>query len=178
MRAILRAAAASMLLPVLAACSTSGPSASPEPAVPVGGAASDLAALNGRWEGSYSSPDTGRSGSIVFEFRGGTGAGDVLMVPKSSADAPANPPAADSLKGMPQVLTIQFVQAQGGDLSGALSAYTDPDCSCQVTTTFRGRREGEAVRGTFTTVRTSDPEKKANGTWSVQRSNRPPEKKG
>lgn len=178
MRAILRAAAASLLLPILSACSTSGPAASPEPSVPVGGAASDLAALNGRWEGSYSSPDTGRSGSIVFEFRGASGAGDVLMVPKSSGDAAANAPAADALKGMPQVLTIQFVQAQGGDLSGALSAYVDPDCQCQVTTTFRGRREGDAVRGTFTTARTGDPDKKSNGTWSVQRSNRPPEKKG
>lgn len=165
MRAILRASI--FLLPVLAACSTSAKVASPSPSVPVGGAASDLAALNGRWEGEYSSPDTGRTGSIVFEFKGGTGAGDVLMMPKKSADAAGS---------MPQVLTIRFVSAEGGELSGQLAPYVDPDCACEVTTAFKGRRDKDVVRGTFTTARTADPDKKANGTWSVQRSKRPPEK--
>lgn len=161
-----------LLLPVLAGCSSSTSTStsmksSPEPAVPVGGAASDIAALNGRWEGEYSSPDTGRTGSIVFEFKGATGAGDVLMMPKKSADAAGS---------MPQVLTIRFVSAEGGDLSGQLAPYVDPDCSCEVTTTFKGRREKDIVRGTFTTARTAEPDKKANGTWSVKRSNRPSEK--
>ena len=36
--------------------------------------------MTGRWEGDYSSAATGRSGSIVFEFKPGDLAyGDVLM---------------------------------------------------------------------------------------------------
>jgi hypothetical protein len=174
MRAVARIAA--LILPVLVtACSSSGGSSpSPSPSVPVGGAKSDLAALDGRWEGEYSSPDTGRTGSIVFEFKGGTGAGDVLMMPKKTASA--NPTPAETLASMPQILEIRFVSAEGGELSGQLLPYTDPDCNCQVTTAFKGRREGAAIRGTFSTARTAAPDKKANGTWIVQRSLRPAEK--
>ena len=51
--------------------------------MPVGGA--DTSALVGKWEGDYSSTETGRSGSIVIEFKSGgrVAQGDVLMVPRA-----------------------------------------------------------------------------------------------
>ena len=64
------------------ACSSSNPA----PTVPVEGERSDVSALAGRWAGEYSSEATGRTGSIVFEFKSGAkvGHGDVLMVPKGA----------------------------------------------------------------------------------------------
>ena len=53
-----------ILIPMLAGLTTCTPT--PPPPVPLAGTARDVAALAGRWEGSYSSAVTGRSGSISF----------------------------------------------------------------------------------------------------------------
>ncbi|MGH9259550.1 MAG: hypothetical protein ACRD08_06560, partial [Acidimicrobiales bacterium] len=70
----LRAAA---LAVIVAAC------ASTPPPIPVTGTAGDITALVGEWIGEYSSPSTGRSGSISFKLsaRGDTAHGDVVMIP-------------------------------------------------------------------------------------------------
>jgi len=49
--------------------------------VPVVG---DTRSLSGEWEGTYSSEQTGRSGSIMFHLKAGTDSawGDVLMIPE------------------------------------------------------------------------------------------------
>ena len=114
--------AAVLLVPALAlattACSSSSSSKSgssvenPAPVVPVGG--TDMSVMVGTWVGDYSSTETGRSGSIVIEFKSGgkVARGDVLMQPKGySASAPQG---ADPLKSMPQVLQISFVNVEGG----------------------------------------------------------------
>src|SRR5258708_34035672 len=51
--------------------------------VPLVGAARDVAALEGQWDGSYSSAATGRSGSISFTLTatGDSACGDVAMSP-------------------------------------------------------------------------------------------------
>ena len=128
----------------------------------MGGQKSDISAMAGRWEGSYSSEATGRSGTIVFEVKSGSARGDVLMVPKG-AKVPA---ATESLQTMPQVLNISFVDAEGGVVKGTMDPYRDPDCDCQVQTTFVGIRKGDSIEGTYTT--TGDTHL-TTGRWSIVR---------
>jgi hypothetical protein len=129
-----------------AACSSSNPA----PPVPVEGA--DVSALAGRWVGEYSSSETGRTGSIVFELKRGdkVAHGDVLMKPREDPATAGSKP--DPLRTMPQVLNISFVSATGGVLRGTMDPYRDPSCDCEVQTTFVGRRTGDAIEGTFTTT--------------------------
>ncbi|HTY41436.1 MAG TPA: hypothetical protein VMH79_06140 [Thermoanaerobaculia bacterium] len=133
-----------------AAFSASCASQNPAPPVPVEG--SDVSALAGRWVGDYSSTETGRTGSIVFELRSGdkVARGDVLMKPKE--DLQSSSTGADALKTMPQILTISFVSATGGTLRGTMDPYRDPSCDCMVQTTFVGRMSGDTIEGTFTTT--------------------------
>src|SRR5215470_1710266 len=118
-------------------------SQNPAPPVPVEGA--DVSALAGHWVGEYSSTETGRSGSIVFELRSGdkVAHGDVLMKPKEGA-----PTADDPMHGAPQILNINFVNATGGTLRGTMDPYRDPACNCQLVTTLTGRRTGGTSEGT------------------------------
>ncbi len=129
----------------------------PAPPVPVAGGSSDVSALAGHWEGEYSSEATGRSGSIVFDLKPGdkVAHGDVLMIPKGAKEPPPPsklPGTSETLRTMPQVLNISFVNAEGGVLRGTIEPYRDPDCDCQVRTTFVGKLSGDTIEGTFTTT--------------------------
>ena len=67
-----------------------------------------------------------------------------------------------------EVLTIRFVRAEGGTISGSLDPYHAPDCSCILTTTFRGELRGDVIEGTFTTA--GDPmAERQPGRWRVTR---------
>src|SRR4051794_12970903 len=152
------------------ACSSS--SKNPAPTVALGGGKSDVSALAGTWQGEYSSEATGRSGSIKFEFKSGkVGRGDVLMVPKGGfAPAPAG---SDPTATMPQVLMINFVNAEGGVVTGTMDPYTDPACSCEVQTTFVGTITADTIAGTFTSTPSGTPPNGAasitTGRWRVSR---------
>ena len=143
-----------LLMLAAAALSAACSSSNPAPPVPVQGAG--LSALAGRWVGDYSSTETGRSGSIVFELRSGdkTAHGDVLMKPKQDGGGSTSlPGTSDTLRTMPQMLNISFVSATGGTLRGTMDPYRDPACDCQVQTTFVGRFVGnDAIEGTYTTT--------------------------
>jgi len=132
----------------------------PAPEVPMGGAKSDISAMAGHWEGTYSSEATKRTGSIVFDVKSGKdmAKGDVLMVPKG-ATAPTS-------SAMPQVLSISFVNAEGGVVKGTMDPYMDPECNCEVQTTFVGLRKGDTMEGTFTTT---GPTNVTTGKWSMHR---------
>lgn len=166
--------AAIVLVPAVilavSACSSSPPPApdNPSPPVPVAGA--DLSVLVGKWQGEYSSPDTGRSGSIVIEFKKGgkVAQGDVLMVPKGSLSAPAPTAGADPLTSMPQVLQISFVNVEGGAVQGNMDPYIDPQCNCEVDTTYVGRISGDTIEGTFTST-PSGAGAPTTGRWKVTR---------
>jgi hypothetical protein len=155
----------------VSACSSSSSQSgasveNPAPAVPVGGA--DTSALVGRWTGDYSSTETGRSGSIVLEFKSGgkVARGDILMQPKGySASAPEG---SDPLKTMPQVLQISFVNVEGGAVKGTIDPYVDPGCDCQVDTTFVGKITGDTIEGTFSTTPSGTGAPTA-GRWKVTR---------
>ena len=140
------------------------------PPVPVTGAKeSDLKALAGKWSGDYTSVDTGRSGSIVFEFKaGGTeGYGDVLMWPVGSKDPNQTPEQA--MNTMPQVIEINSVRSEGGYVTGVMNVYTDPRCNCDVRTTFSGSIDGDIIVGEFTIERWDKQGKPAKGKWKVTR---------
>ena len=90
--------------------------------ITVTGDSAARASLAGKWVGEYSSPATGRSGSIVFNLSptGDAASGDVLMVPREYGKA-LTPYATTTTGGVPiqnpgsasQVLTIKLVRVAG-----------------------------------------------------------------
>jgi hypothetical protein len=138
--------------------------------VPVVGPAAEISRLAGEWYGEYSSVESGRSGSIVFKLVAGTDSatGDVFMTPQwlvRQGNAPAQP--------MPQptttpALTIRFVQVAGGQVSGALAPYTDPNCGCTLHTTFIGRLQADTLEGTYSS-RHEQVRDTQKGRWRVVR---------
>jgi hypothetical protein len=146
-------------------CATMEPSQ-----VTLEGAPVQVAALAGKWAGEYSSPVTGRTGSILFTLVAGDdhAHGDVVMMPHGDTRAyrPVEPTA--PRRQPPQVLTIRFVRAAEGSVSGVLDPYWDPDCGCEARTTFSGRLTGDAIEGTFTT-QTSEAAGPSYGRWKADR---------
>jgi hypothetical protein len=159
---------------LLSGCTT----ASPAPTVPVKGSSSARARLVGRWEGEYRSADTGRSGTIVFEFSGSVGRGDVLMMPAGSKEPirPAHPEktggAEDTLLTL-QVLHIRLIETSEEALSGLLDTYVDPDCLCEIQTSFNGVIRGDRIEGSFTSRPVVPGGPEATGQWFVTRRSKP-----
>lgn len=144
--------------------------------VTMAGDVGDRATLAGKWTGEYSSPTTGRSGSIVFNLSpaGDAASGDVVMVPRG-LDRPLTPYTAGNatvagVQSPPtsQVLTIKLVRVSGDTVSGVLDAYRDPECDCPVVTTFTGKLSGDVIDGTFTT-RGNQTAAQQTGSWRVTR---------
>lgn len=151
------------------ACATA-----PQTPVPLAGAPADVAALAGRWDGSYSSAATGRSGSISFTLTasGDSAFGDVVMIPRGfgrplQAAGPAGAPGAPA-PPRSSVLSISFVRVAQGHVSGTLAPYADPETGEQLYTTFEGRLRGDAIEGTFTTRRAGAAGTQT-GQWKVTR---------
>ena len=143
-------------------------------AVPLQAAATDIAALAGRWEGQYLGRESGRSGTIVFMIQAGkdTAFGDVLMGsepgnwgPITAADAASGEHARHS--SAPELLRVSLVRVHGGLVEGALEPYIAPDCRCTVTTTFRGALSGDVIKGNFVT--TGQYGLRQTGSWQVTR---------
>ena len=143
--------------------------------VTVAGDAGDRVSLAGKWTGEYSSPTTGRSGSIVFNLSpsGDAASGDVVMVPRG-LDRPLTPYTAGNATAASvqspnasQVLTIKLVRVSGDTVSGVLDAYRDPECDCPVVTTFTGKLSGDVIDGTFTT--SGQTAAQQSGNWRVTR---------
>lgn len=142
------------------------------PPVPIEGTAVQISALAGHWEGVYESEATGRTGSIVFDLTAGEdhAHGDVVMIPRGSSTGyrPAPRPSGEGAGSTPtaELLTIRFVRAEGETVNGTLDPYWDPDCDCEVTTTFVGAVSGDRIAGTFTSMRTAG---RVSGTWKATR---------
>ena len=135
------------------------------PPVPVVG---DLGLLEGKWEGSYSSGQSGRSGSIFFNLKAGTDSayGDVVMFPvRAELSHPAN--LAEPYREAARVLTISFVRCEDGEVTGRLDPYQDPDTGERIYTTFEGRLKGKKFQGTFVTLYPGN--QRLTGKWEVTR---------
>lgn len=149
------------------------------PLVTVEGAPAELEKLAGEWQGEYAGAPKGRRGSIVFKLVAGENHahGDVLMIPEGS-DRPylpyqrEEPGQLDRLsERAPRVLTIRFVRAAEGSVSGTLDSYWDPDRNCEASTTFRGYIEADIVEGTFISICESGVGQ-TTGQWKVSRKRR------
>lgn len=136
------------------------------------GSAADIAALHGEWVGEYSSVESGRSGSVVFNVVAGrdTAYGDVVMTTSSgqlivAADATSTEHARHSTS--PTILRIRFVRVFGGMVEGEMEAYIAPDCQCEVRTTFQGNAKGNMIEGDYVTR--SETGMRQQGRWTVWR---------
>jgi len=154
-------------LSTLAACSTA-----PQTPVPLVGSARDLAALAGRWEGAYSSGETGRGGSISFTLTANRDSafGDVVMIPRGFGRPlqPLDRPAPSAPAPRPAVLTINFVRVTGARVAGTLAPYADPETGARLFTTFEGEVRGDVIEGTYTTHAAGATEEQT-GQWRVTR---------
>jgi hypothetical protein len=143
-------------------------------AIPIAADPEQRSALVGEWHGRYESPSTKRSGSIVFFLVEGEdhAHGDVLMIPAGSSE-PYRPSArsaeAVTLRRGPQLLTIRFIRATKGHISGSLDPYWDPDCDCEVQTSFVGEVRDDRIVGTFTAVSGRLGVGRSTGWWEVHR---------
>ena len=144
------------------------------PGIQVSSTDFDVNPLVGQWRGTYSSNATGRSGTIAFTLLAGesSASGNVVMIPRP--DSLLTPEERAMLENVAtparQVLSIHFVQKQGGSVHGTLDPYRDPDCGCTVTTTFDGAfTRGPAIEGTYATVPSVAGGTVTGGTWKVTR---------
>jgi hypothetical protein len=136
--------------------------------VPIRG---EARALVGEWEGEYSSPDTGRHGSIWFHLTAGadTASGDVLMTPRDPRTQAVNPSLERAQLPRPtQVLTISFVTCSDDMVVGRMDSYTDPVTGRAVWTTFEGKLSGKYIKGTYESYVEGSNER-IRGTWQVKR---------
>jgi hypothetical protein len=132
-----------VVIVLLAACGGS------QKDVAVKGQDSELIKIAGDWEGEYQGRDSGRKGPVKFSLQLGrhTAEGEVFM-------------------GGETPLKIQFIEIEGGQLKGTIAPYMDPNCACEVSTSFLGTLQNDSVSGTF---ETSVQGTTQVGTWSVRR---------
>lgn len=121
--------------------------------IPIEGTPANVAALAGEWNGTYTSRDLDRQGTIWFRLVDGEdhARGDVRMIPRGS-DQPyryENP--SPHMREPVQFLDIRFVRATATNIRGVLERYWDPDAGCFATTMFEGRINGDRIEGTFET---------------------------
>ncbi len=160
-------------IPVIIAAALLAACAGQSAPVPVRASPADLMSLAGRWEGEYSSAETGRSGSIVFTLDAGrdSATGDVLMTPTGTNQPYRPAPLGETMApGVepPAVLTIRFVRVIDGHVIGRLDPYIAPDCNCTVRTTFTGTMQGERISGTYSTTG-AIRDVPVTGQWEVRR---------
>jgi hypothetical protein len=131
-------------------------------------------ALLGSWRGSYTI-DYRRGGAISFVLVPGENDahGDVLMTP-AGATQPYAPGMRDGLppaggpSGGSELLSIRFIRAEDGSVSGMLTPYWDPERTCTAQATFSGKVDGASMTGTF--VSTCDRGVPTyTGRWTMRR---------
>ena len=119
--------------------------------VTVKGADTELAKLAGDWAGDYKGNESGRAGTVSFSLQLGrhTAEGEVIM-------SGATP------------LKIEFVAVKGAQVKGTIAPYNDPNCSCQVETSFLGNVAGNTISGMFET-KIGTTGQIQTGSWTVTR---------
>lgn len=132
----------------------------------------ETASLEGEWEGTYASSQTGRSGSILFRLQAGTDSayGDVVMIPVQTEQmvVPTAPQILQTPRTLPRVLRISFVRCEVGRVTGRLDVYEDPESGERLLTIFDGRILGDRLEGAFSTV-TERTGRVLAGEWSAKR---------
>lgn len=117
--------------------------------VAVQGSDKDLIGVAGDWAGEYKGTESGRSGPVSFSLGVGShiAEGQVVM-------------------GGATPLKIEFIKVKDGEVKGTIAPYTDPNCSCQVETTFLGTVGDGVINGSFET-KLGTTGQIQSGTWTV-----------
>jgi hypothetical protein len=163
---------APLILAIISACATRLSK------TPVRGPSTSIVQLAGEWEGTYSSEQTGRVGSILFRLRATSDSAecDVLMTPRraletNETDLHRLPPQATGTNS--ELLSIRFVRIAGNEVTGILDPYRDPECGCNLYTTFIGILRGDTIEGTFRSEGDGIHHLSARGKWRVTRKSGP-----
>jgi hypothetical protein len=129
----------------------------------------------GEWRGEYTMNGRDRHGLIAFRLKAGPreAAGDVLMISDRFAWPYTGMPPSQQLPGQTapyeaQLLSIRFVQADGGMVRGTMEPYWDRDRDCRAAASFLGSLTGHVIAGSFSTV-CEDGVRTLNGRWRVER---------
>lgn len=138
---------------------------------PVQGDQQALRALEGEWNGTYESNETGRRGDIYFTLRAGvdTAVGQILMTPRVENQVNGTVDGRAREIVSPALITIRFVAAEGDQVYGMLDPYRDPVCGCPLETRFSGRRSGDIIRGIFVSDGSGIFHHPTSGEWRVTR---------
>lgn len=145
------------------------------PPVPVYASRADWETLSGHWRGSYTVSAPDRRGLIDFTLSAGDeqASGDVMMIAEGTRVPyrpypPGDPRLAPIEAPYTQLLTIKFVRAAQGQISGTIASYWDPDRSCQASATFVGLAQSRVIDGAFTSA-CEDGVRQIHGKWRVTR---------
>ena len=132
--------------------------------------------LAGEWRGEYWMRSYDRHGQITFNLVAGTetASGDVLMIPDRTGwpyeRYPPQLPQDRAAEYRSRLLTILFVRAEDGEITGRMEPYWDPDRECSAVATFRGSVDGDAIYGTVSSTCVNDPARSSiTGRWKVVR---------
>jgi hypothetical protein len=143
-------------------------------AIPLAVDPAERSVLVGEWRGEYGNSSTKQAGSIAFFLLEGEdhAHGDVVMIPAGSSE-PYRPSAGSAeraaLRRGAELLSIQFLRAEGGRVTGALEPYWDPVCECEVQTSFVGEMQGDRIVGIFTALSGRPGIGRSTGWWEVHR---------
>jgi hypothetical protein len=131
--------------------------------------------LAGEWRGEYWMRAFDRHGTIGFTLVASTeqASGDVLMMSDRFGSPYRWYPPQSGVTPLPaeprtQLLTIRFVRADRGRISGRLESYWDPDRRCRAAAAFLGSVDGNIIRGTLSSV-CEDDGRRLDGRWKVER---------
>jgi hypothetical protein len=123
--------------------------------VPLYASRADWETLAGRWRGAYETAAPSRRGLIDFTLSASDrqASGDVLMIADGTRvpyrPYPLGDPRLEPIDAAyAQLLTIRFVRAEQGEISGTIASYWDPDRNCQASATFLGATQAHAIEGT------------------------------
>ena len=145
------------------------------PLVPVFASRADWETLAGRWRGSYTTSAPNRRGVIDFTLSASNeqAFGDVLMIAEGTRIPyrpypPSDPRFGPINEPYTEMLTIRFVRAEEGRISGTIASYWDPDRRCQASATFVGAAQSRVIEGTFSSI-CEDGLRELRGRWRVTR---------
>jgi hypothetical protein len=162
----------------IAIASTAGCSLAMRP-VPVSASHIQWEALAGEWHGTYEMNGYDRHGTIAFKLVAieEQASGEVLMIPERTGwpytmNRPEAGQRPEPVEPRTQLLTIRFVEASDGTLSGTMDPYWDPDRRCTARASFTGVVEGDSVNGTVTSVCENDVGV-LRGQWRARRNRTP-----
>src|SRR5262249_23122461 len=96
--------------------------------------------------------ESGRAGTVQFSLQLGRHVADGQVI-----------------MGGATPLKIEFVAVKAGQVKGTIAPYTDPNCSCEVETSFLGNIAGDKITGMFET-KISKTGQIQTGSGSVARS--------